>query len=78
MSFAARSQALESRYIREQEALALSQRLGSTASLQGLPTTFASRPACEAMPLYVKGPQSCAPQSCCAAQLVPAKAMLTC
>ena len=48
------------RYVREQEALAFAQRHGASALVvDGVPTSFASRPACEAVPIYVKGPQQC-------------------
>ena len=63
MSFAARSHAFETRYIREQEALQLADRLGTSGPvLDGVSTSFASRPTCERVPQYVRGPQTCAPQ----------------
>lgn len=72
-SFGLRQQAFENSYIREQDVLALQRRAealatdtaantsGRAAAItqNGLPTTFASRPAYESVPRYVKNPHSC-------------------
>ena len=71
-NFALRQQAFENSYIREQEVHALQRRAESLAAdvalapgsraaaitRHGLPTTFASRPAYESVPQYVKNPFS--------------------